>query len=154
MDRRHCDTSGSVTCFAGPYAAKVADSESPARSALPTALQAGDLRSARLHRRMFAPAIARRGASLLFLNETAVRAGRFSDTPEPHPPQNTPVPFRPRNAALGAALSLSGMVLGGLLVGGLVGARWDCNPLAAVVGLFAGILAGFYNLARAMWTQE
>ena len=64
------------------------------------------------------------------------------------------MPVRPRNAALGAALSLSGMVLGGLLVGSLVGARWDCNPQAAAAGLFMGILAGFYNLARAMWTQE
>ena len=51
-------------------------------------------------------------------------------------------------------MSLSGMVLGGLLVGSLVGARWDCNPQAAAAGLFMGILAGFYNLARAMWTQE
>ena len=103
---------------------------------------------------MFAAAIARGSASLLFLNETAVRAGRLSDTPGPDPPQDTPVPFRPRNAALGAALSLSGMVLGGLVVGSLVGARWDCNPQAAAIGLFVGILAGFYNLARAMWTQE
>lgn len=107
-----------------------------------------------LHCRTFATAIARRGASLLFLNETAVRAGRFSDTPGPDLPQDTPVPLRPRNAALGAALSLSGMVLGGLVIGSLVGARWDCNPQAAAVGLFVGILAGFYNLARAMWTQE
>ena len=64
------------------------------------------------------------------------------------------MPLRSRNAALAAALSLSGMVLGGLLLGGLVGMRWDCNPQAAVVGLFVGILAGFYNLAKAMWTQE
>ena len=108
-----------------------------------------------LRYRMSARAIARRGSSLLFLNETAVRAGHISvtrrlDTPR----QDTSVPFRPRNAALGAALSLSGMVLGGLLVGSLVGAHWDCNPHAAIVGLFVGILAGFYSLARAMWTQE
>ena len=51
-------------------------------------------------------------------------------------------------------MSLSGMVLGGLLVGSVVGARWDCNPQAAAAELFMGILAGFYNLARAMWTQE
>lgn len=108
-----------------------------------------------LRRHRSTVAIARHGASLLFLNKTAVRAGHISvsrrlDTPR----QDTRVPFRPRNAALGAALSLSGMVLGGLLVGSLVGAHWDRNPHAAVVGLFVGILAGFYNLARAMWTQE
>ncbi len=64
------------------------------------------------------------------------------------------MPFQSRNAAAGAALSLSGMVLGGLLVGAWVGHRWDCNPAAAVIGLFVGILAGFYNLAKAMWAQQ
>ena len=64
------------------------------------------------------------------------------------------MPIRPRNAAVAAALSLSGTVLGGLLLGALIGQRWDWNPKAAVIGLFVGILAGFYNLAKAMWTQE
>lgn len=64
------------------------------------------------------------------------------------------MPPRPRDAALAAALSLSGTVLGGLLLGALIGAHWGLNPKAAVVGLFLGILAGFYNLAKAMWTQE
>lgn len=64
------------------------------------------------------------------------------------------MPTRPRNAAVAAALSLSGSVLGGLLIGALVGHRWGWNPEAAVVGLFLGILAGFYNLAVAMWKQE
>ena len=64
------------------------------------------------------------------------------------------MPFQSRNDALAGALSLSGTVLGGLLVGALVGQRWDCNPGAALIGLFVGILAGFYNLAKAMWTQE
>ncbi len=64
------------------------------------------------------------------------------------------MPVRPRNATAAAALSLSGMVLGGLLVGAAVGERWDCNPTAAVIGLFLGIVAGFYNLAKAMWAQE
>lgn len=64
------------------------------------------------------------------------------------------MPPRPSNAALAAALSLSGSVLGGLLIGAAVGARWDCNPTAALIGLFVGILAGFYNLAKAMWSQQ
>ncbi len=64
------------------------------------------------------------------------------------------MPFQPRNAALAAALSLSGMVLGGLLIGAWIGQRWDCNPAAAVAGLFVGIVAGFYNLAKAMWTRS
>ncbi|MDE0628650.1 MAG: AtpZ/AtpI family protein [Bryobacterales bacterium] len=64
------------------------------------------------------------------------------------------MPFRPRNAAAAAALSLSGTVLGGLLLGALAGEHWDWNPQAAVIGLFVGILAGFFNLAKAMWTQE
>ncbi len=46
------------------------------------------------------------------------------------------------------------MVLGGLLVGAWIGQRWDCNPAAAVAGLFVGIVAGFYNLAKAMWTRQ
>ncbi|MDE0104376.1 MAG: AtpZ/AtpI family protein [Bryobacterales bacterium] len=65
-----------------------------------------------------------------------------------------PVPFRPPSAAVTAALSLSGTVLGGLLVGAWIGDRWDWNPAAAVAGLFLGILAGFYNLARGMWNQR
>lgn len=64
------------------------------------------------------------------------------------------MPFQPRNAAVAAALSLSGMVLGGLLAGAWIGQRWDCNPEAAAIGLFVGILAGFYNLAKAMWTRQ
>ena len=64
------------------------------------------------------------------------------------------MPTQPRNAAVTAALSLSGSVLGGLVLGALIGQRWDWNPEAAVIGLFVGILAGFYNLAAAMWKQE
>ena len=64
------------------------------------------------------------------------------------------MPFSPRAAASAAALTLSGTVLGGLLLGWLAGRRWDCNPEAGVIGLFGGILVGFYNLAKAMWTRE
>ncbi len=53
-----------------------------------------------------------------------------------------------------AAMSLSGTVLGGLVVGAWVGHRWDCNPAGALIGLFSGILAGFYRLARGMWNQQ
>lgn len=51
-------------------------------------------------------------------------------------------------------MSLSGTVLGGLLIGAWVGQRWDWNPKAALIGLFVGILAGFYNLAKAMWARK
>ncbi len=64
------------------------------------------------------------------------------------------MPIRPRNGAVAAALSLSGSVLGGLLLGALVGHRWGWNPEAAISGLFLGILAGFYSLAVAMWKQK
>ena len=64
------------------------------------------------------------------------------------------MPLRPRNAALSGALSLSGTVLGGLAVGALIGQQWGWNPKAAVIGLFVGILAGFYNLARSMWAEQ
>jgi len=45
-------------------------------------------------------------------------------------------------------------VLGGLVLGALVGQRWDWNPAAAVAGLFLGILAGFYSLAVALWRRD
>ena len=64
------------------------------------------------------------------------------------------MPFRSSSAALSGALSLSGTVLGGLALGALIGHRWDWNPQAAAIGLFVGILAGFYNLAKAMWAQK
>lgn len=62
--------------------------------------------------------------------------------------------LRPSTAAQAAAFSLSGSVLGGLLIGALIGERWDCNPAAAVIGLFLGIAVGFYNLAKAIWTKK
>lgn len=62
--------------------------------------------------------------------------------------------FRPPTAVHAASFSLSGSVLGGLLIGALIGERWDCNPAAAVVGLFLGIAVGFYNLAKAIWNKK
>ena len=62
--------------------------------------------------------------------------------------------FRPRTAAQAAALSLSGAVLGGLLFGALIGDHWGWNPAAALIGLFLGIVVGFYNLAKAIWTKK
>ncbi len=61
---------------------------------------------------------------------------------------------RPRTAAQAAALSLSGSVLGGLLIGAWIGDRWERNPAAALIGLFLGIVVGFYNLAKAIWTKK
>ena len=62
--------------------------------------------------------------------------------------------YRPRTAAQSAAFSLSGSVLGGLLVGYLIGEYKGWNPTAATVGLFLGIVVGFYNLANAMWRKK
>ncbi len=45
-------------------------------------------------------------------------------------------------------------MLGGLLIGALIGDRWDWNPAAALIGLFLGIIVGFYNLAKAIWTKK
>ena len=93
---------------------------------------------------------------LLRLEQTAVAAQSVFEPPQrtSTQDQDRPVPIRPRNASIGAALSLSGTVLGGLLIGALVGVRWDSNPKAAAIGLFLGIVVGFYNLAKAMWIQR
>lgn len=64
------------------------------------------------------------------------------------------MPSVPRNAALAGALSLSGTVLGGLAAGAAIGQHWGWNPKAALIGLFLGIAAGFYNLARSMLAER
>jgi len=55
-----------------------------------------------------------------------------------------------RGAAVEAAWTLSGGVIGCLLVGYMIGEYTATNPTAAVTGLGIGLVVGFYSLAKAM----
>lgn len=56
--------------------------------------------------------------------------------------------------AADAGWTLSGSVLGCLLLGYLIGDYWDVNPMMMVVGLFVGVVVGLYNLAKIMWVKR
>jgi F0F1-type ATP synthase assembly protein I len=56
--------------------------------------------------------------------------------------------------AVDAGWTLSGSVIGCLLIGYMLGVYFDANPAAAVIGLFTGIVVGMYNLARIMWRKR
>ncbi|MBI1354849.1 MAG: hypothetical protein GC160_10920 [Acidobacteria bacterium] len=72
----------------------------------------------------------------------------------PDPPSNEdekpPLWGRVGGRAADAGWTMSGAVLGCLLLGYLIGEGWDLNPAATVAGLFVGLVVGFYNLARVM----
>lgn len=53
-------------------------------------------------------------------------------------------------AAAAMAGTISGSVIGCLLLGYAAGEYFDANPSAAVAGLAVGIVVGFYNLAKVM----
>ena len=57
-------------------------------------------------------------------------------------------------AAADAGWTLSGSILGCLLLGYLIGDYWDANPAAIIIGLFVGVTVGFYNLAKIMWMKR
>ena len=57
-------------------------------------------------------------------------------------------------AAADAGWTLSGSVLGGLMIGYAVGEYYDANPAAVLIGLFTGIVVGFYNLAKILWINK
>jgi hypothetical protein len=59
-------------------------------------------------------------------------------------------PSGARGSAAAAGWMLSGSVIGCLALGYVAGEHFDWNPAATLVGLFAGIATGLYNLARAM----
>lgn len=56
--------------------------------------------------------------------------------------------------AADAGWTLSGSVLGGLMIGYAVGEYYDANPAAVLIGLFTGIVVGFYNLAKILWIKK
>ena len=61
--------------------------------------------------------------------------------------------MKPTGPAAVAGLNLSGSILGCLFVGYVVGDYFDANPAAIVIGLLAGVVVGFYGLAKAMWLK-
>ena len=56
--------------------------------------------------------------------------------------------------AADAGWTLSGSVIGCLLIGYLLGGYFDANPAATVIGLFVGIVVGLWNLAKIMWLSK
>jgi F0F1-type ATP synthase assembly protein I len=39
-------------------------------------------------------------------------------------------------------------------MGYMLGEYFDANPMATIIGLFLGIVVGFYNLAKVMWRKQ
>ncbi len=58
--------------------------------------------------------------------------------------------FRSLGRAADAGSTLSGSVIGCLLVGYGLGVYFEANPGATIGGLIVGLVVGFYNLAKAM----
>ena len=56
--------------------------------------------------------------------------------------------------AADAGWTLSGSVIGCLLIGYALGEYFDANPAATVIGLFVGIVVGLWNLAKIMWLSK
>jgi F0F1-type ATP synthase assembly protein I len=56
--------------------------------------------------------------------------------------------------AVDAGWTLSGSVIGCLLIGYALGEYFDKNPAATLIGLFTGIVVGLYNLARIMLRKK
>ena len=56
-------------------------------------------------------------------------------------------------SAADAGWTLSGSVIGCLLIGYMLGEYFDANPAAILIGLFTGIVVGLYNLAKIMWKR-
>lgn len=72
--------------------------------------------------------------------------------PEAPKDSNKPPPLLSRSGgrAADAGWTMSGSVIGCLLLGYLIGEGLDANPGATVTGLFVGLGVGLYNLARVM----
>ena len=56
--------------------------------------------------------------------------------------------------AADAGWTLSGSVIGCLLIGYMLGGYFDANPAATLIGLFVGIVVGMYNIAKIMWRKQ
>ena len=61
-----------------------------------------------------------------------------------------PIVNRLGGRAADAGWTLSGAVIGCLLLGYMLGEYFDANPAATVAGLIVGLVVGFYNLAKVM----
>jgi len=70
------------------------------------------------------------------------------------PADRSPLPTKLGGAAADAGWTLSGAVIGGLLLGYMIGEYFGWNPAAILVGLFVGIAVGLYNLAKIMLTRR
>ena len=62
--------------------------------------------------------------------------------------------LKPSGPAADAGWTLSGSVIVCLLMGYALGEYFDANPAATIIGLFIGIVVGFYNLAKIMWRKQ
>jgi F0F1-type ATP synthase assembly protein I len=56
--------------------------------------------------------------------------------------------------AADAGWTLRGSIMACLLMGYMLGEYFDANPMATIIGLFLGIVVGFYNLAKVMWRKQ
>ena len=56
--------------------------------------------------------------------------------------------------AADAGWTLSGSILGCLLIGYVVGDYLNANPVGILIGLLIGVVVGFYNLAKIMWINK
>ena len=74
-----------------------------------------------------------------------------SEHPEPAPDETKPKGWaRGGRRAADAGWTLSGSVIGCILLGYMLGQYFDANPGATIVGLIVGVVVGFYNLAKVM----
>ena len=67
--------------------------------------------------------------------------------------RSTPDPIRRFTSggrAADAGWTLSGSLIGCLVIGYLVGEYFDWNPGATIAGLIIGLIVGMYNLAKVM----
>ena len=64
--------------------------------------------------------------------------------------QLPPIVNRIGGRAADAGLTLSGAVIGCLVLGYMLGEYFDANPAATMAGLLIGLVVGFYNLAKVM----
>jgi F0F1-type ATP synthase assembly protein I len=62
--------------------------------------------------------------------------------------------FKSSGSAADAGWTLSGSVIACLLIGYMIGEYFGKNPAATIIGLFLGIVVGFYNLAKVMWRKQ
>ena len=78
-----------------------------------------------------------------------------SEHSEPAPDDTKPKGWaRVGGRAADAGWTLSGSVIGCILIGYMLGEYFEANPTATVVGLIVGVVVGFYNLAKVMGLRK